>query len=272
MPTPHVIVSIVQTIFYVPIVPLVFYVVIRNWAARPRMPWLPMVLFSLIRLVGGPVVIAQSYDQTNVGLIAAALVLLNVGAVPLIICMTGLARLLLGTPSSERTSKAHKVVFFTRRWIAVAVCHLAVGGGLGGNPTTALTGRGFTIAGYVMLAAAIVFLMWILVDLQRAARENNAVLDTFYLYGAWTSMPFLMVRSVYGIIYAIDAVNIESMWNPLFGNSEVFAIMALLPEYIVLCIFICMGFHRMTTGPASRASTEPQLECLDIESNIKTEP
>jgi hypothetical protein len=46
-----------------------------------------------VRVAGGPIVIALEKDPSNVGLIIAAIVLLNVGAVPLIVAMSGFFRI-----------------------------------------------------------------------------------------------------------------------------------------------------------------------------------
>ena len=45
-----------------------------------------------VRLVGGPILIALQYDASNEGLYIAAIILLNVGAIPLIATNLGFAR------------------------------------------------------------------------------------------------------------------------------------------------------------------------------------
>lgn len=58
-------------------------------------------------------------------------------------------------------------------------------------------------------------------------------------------MPFIFVRTVYGVLYAFNSSSIKSFWNPLFGNAIAFALMALLPEAIMALIYVYLGFHRM---------------------------
>jgi hypothetical protein len=43
---PHTAAAIAQLIFYIPVVPLSIYLLIRNWQNRPRMAWYPPVPFS----------------------------------------------------------------------------------------------------------------------------------------------------------------------------------------------------------------------------------
>ena len=107
----HTSLGIAQTVFYLPMVPLAIWLMVRNGRIRPRMAWWPLIPFSLsmfagggteyriltdwlVRLAGGPVIIALERDPSNIGLISAALVLLNVGVVPLIVADLGLTRLM----------------------------------------------------------------------------------------------------------------------------------------------------------------------------------
>ena len=60
----------------------------------------------------------------------------------------------------------------------------------------------------------------------------------------------LAVRTAYGVIGVFEATGnniLTSMWSPLFGSATAFALMALLPEYIVLAIFIYLGHYRIRT-------------------------
>jgi hypothetical protein len=53
--------------------------------------------------------------------------------------------------------------------------------------------------------------------------------------------PFIIVRAVYGVLYTLNSSDLFSYWSPLYGNAVVFAIMALLMEYIALLIYIAIG-------------------------------
>jgi hypothetical protein len=110
MVSSHTALAIAQTAFYVPAVPISLYIFIRNWKHGPKIGWWPLVPFSLsmieshsllptmkvtltfakVRLVGGIIVIVLSSKQENIGLIIAAIVLLNVGIIPLLISTVGL--------------------------------------------------------------------------------------------------------------------------------------------------------------------------------------
>lgn len=64
-------------------------------------------------------------------------------------------------------------------------------------------------------------------------------------------MPPLLLRAVYGLLYSFTASTMSTLnttWNPLFGSAVAFALMALLPEYIVLITYLYLGFHRKRTA------------------------
>lgn len=130
MPNAHTSVGIAQVVFYAPMVPIVIYLFSRNARIRPRMAWWPLITFALcmlpmsrpkhthstttttketiskekrkekkntnadlVRLAGGIVTILAEKKPGNTGLWIAALILLNVGVVPLIVADLGLTRL-----------------------------------------------------------------------------------------------------------------------------------------------------------------------------------
>lgn len=55
------------------------------------------------------------------------------------------------------------------------------------------------------------------------------------------SSPFLIVRTVYGLLQVIFQNN-QRKWNPVYGSAVLFAMMALLMEYIAMGVFFYNGF------------------------------
>lgn len=63
--------------------------------------------------------------------------------------------------------------------------------------------------------------------------------------------PFLCTRALFGVIGVFEAAGanvLTSIWSPMFGSALLFSLMALLPEYIVLCVFVYLGIHRVSTA------------------------
>lgn len=50
----HTALGIAQIVFYVPMVPLAIYLMVRNGKIRPRMAWWPLIPFSLSKLQKPP--------------------------------------------------------------------------------------------------------------------------------------------------------------------------------------------------------------------------
>ncbi|KAJ2955193.1 hypothetical protein NQ176_g11414 [Zarea fungicola] len=98
----HTSAAIAQVIFYAPIVPIVIHLFSRNARIRPRMAWWPLIPFSLFRLAGGIVTIIAEKQPNNIGLFISAIILLNVGVVPLIVANLGLTRLIIPPPESDK--------------------------------------------------------------------------------------------------------------------------------------------------------------------------
>jgi hypothetical protein len=62
--------------------------------------------------------------------------------------------------------------------------------------------------------------------------------------------PFLTLRTAYGMLGIFEATGanlLTSMWSSLFGSATAFALMALLPEYIIVCIYIRILRFRVRT-------------------------
>jgi hypothetical protein len=101
----HEVLAIAQIVFYAPTALVTHYVGIRAWKTGLRSAWYFSMAFSLgnkaifgtqlcslsisnklvlVRLIGGAMVLATYHDLSNRGLIIGAIVLTNLGLVPLI--------------------------------------------------------------------------------------------------------------------------------------------------------------------------------------------
>ena len=56
-------------------------------------------------------------------------------------------------------------------------------------------------------------------------------------------MPFLVVRIAYAFLSVFDANDLHSKWNDLYGSVAAFVIMALIMEYIVVLVYLSIGFR-----------------------------
>ncbi|KAK6065778.1 hypothetical protein SCUP234_12398 [Seiridium cupressi] len=166
----HTAAAIAQTVFYVPAVPITLYVLIGNWAQGPRMAWYPLFAFALIRLVGGILVIVLGSQPTNYGLNVAAIVLLNIGLIPLIITTLFLVRFVFES-SLQLKAWASIVLKALRINIFIAIGLLVAGGSLAGDSQNAVASRALGLAGYFNFLSILMALVWLLVYLYRNKNE-----------------------------------------------------------------------------------------------------
>lgn len=54
-------------------------------------------------------------------------------------------------------------------------------------------------------------------------------------------MPLLVVRTAYTLADLATASNTTSVWNPVYGSAVLFAVICLVTEYIVLCLYMWIG-------------------------------
>ncbi|KAK7921503.1 hypothetical protein PG985_009525 [Apiospora marii] len=242
--------AITQIVFYAPAVPIMLYVGIRAWKYGPRMAWYPAMAFACVRLVGGALVLASQHDPQNIRLITATIVLLNLGLVPLLMPFHALTRIVLQAtfPESKRTKRFIKV---THWLLLAAVALFSIAGGLTGHPEMAEAQSILSKVAYFefvfVLLALIAMAAWL--NFGRGDRIPDG--QIIYIQWLLTSSPFLCIRAVFGVISVFEAAgaNIRtSIWSPMFGSALLFSLMALLPEYIVLCVFVYLGIHRVSTA------------------------
>ncbi|KAJ4144521.1 hypothetical protein LMH87_003402 [Akanthomyces muscarius] len=236
MPNAHTSVGIAQVVFYAPMVPIVIYLFSRNARIRPRMAWWPLITFALFRLAGGIVTILAEKKPGNTGLWIAALILLNVGVVPLIVADLGLTRLVMqdnhaSKPSYDKLAKGLRLTFLA------AILLLAAGGGTAS--VSASTSRALTLAGYVVFALELVLLTAMQAFLLTCGRLLPS--SRRVLVATLAAAPPLAVRTAYGLLEVAEQADARSTWNPLTGSAVAFALMALLPEYLVLAGWVLMG-------------------------------
>ncbi|KAL7794395.1 hypothetical protein V8C37DRAFT_376485 [Trichoderma ceciliae] len=233
--------GIAQIVFYVPIVPTAIWLMRRNGKIHPRLAWWPLIPFSLMRLAGGPVLIAFE-EKPSIGLYAAAIVLLNVGVVPLVIATLGYVRIVL-LDNYSSNPRANKISSILRIFIFVAIGLLAAGGGVSSIGTTSSMNisRTLTLVGYIVFAVVHVVLISIMTFFWR---KKHTLLPSSQavLRGGLLASPLLIIRTVFGLLEVALENSATSPFNPIAGNAVAFGLMALLPEYIVVLTYIYTGF------------------------------
>lgn len=178
-----------------------------------------------------------------------------------------------------------------------AVGLLAAGGGVSGsNPKI---GTALAQAGYIVFAAILAICIAIMGYLRVYRADNvgeNLIVSSLptsniplvlpcatttllifllwqYINWALLAMPPLVLRAIAGLLYEFagtqySQASLDSIWNPLYGNAIAFCLMTLLPEYIVLVIFMYLGFHRIRTCSRKQQELNSEVQ-LQMKPNFK---
>lgn len=163
----------------------------------------------------------------------------------------------------------------TRFLLFASVLLLSVSGGLYGNPDRAKVQSTLSRVAYFEFAFVLVALFGMAAWLYFVARDKiqdgqvivcithhstsisitlvpqNIDLQPQYIKWLLIASPILCIRTVFGIISVFEATGkhfLTSIWSPMFGNAVLFSLMALVPEFIVLCIFVYLGHYRYSTA------------------------
>ncbi|KAF2447999.1 hypothetical protein P171DRAFT_441870 [Karstenula rhodostoma CBS 690.94] len=239
---PHTAVGIATVIFYAPVTLYAQYIGFRCWKYGSRMACYMVMIFTLIRLAGGALIISveKGLSEDNADMIKAAYVLINLGVVPLLAAYDGFLSLI----SRDNFPKA-RILRFIHHVCAVLIM-LSTGLLIGAATMTgevdqaSLQSALYKIGYFIFLA---VLLIAVLLSLRVALLQHDRVKQSHLTIVKWLLLasPFLALRTAYGIIGIFDVTGANmftSMWSSLFGSAAAFALMALLPEYIIVCIYM----------------------------------
>ncbi|KAJ5751094.1 hypothetical protein N7533_008122 [Penicillium manginii] len=246
--------GIAQIIFYIPVTVLAVYLAFYRHN-RPRMAWLILMFFSIIRITGGILVILWG-QIPQTGLMVAAIIFLNTGVFPLIAATLGLIRLIMAREDMESRINRHLVL--SRMLFFIALGLTIAGGVLEGSDTLSdvETGVKLVKAGYSLVVVFVACLLAIQISLWTRytwlATPSQTILNA-----ATLATPFITVRICYlflSVFYPLDP-----RWSNLTGHIVPFLFMGLIMEYCVVGLFLGTGFviPRMRNGSDKRGLLVP---------------
>lgn len=147
-------------------------------------------------------------------------------------------------PTSTKIAKLLRIAFIA------AVILFAAGGGV--SSFNLSLSRILTLVGYVVFAVVLVVLISMQVYFF-GKRLSLTESSRKILRANLIASPFLILRTVYGILEVAEQDVLNTIWSPLFGSAVAFALMALLPEYIAICVWFYTGY---TIPPRRELSEE----------------
>ncbi|KGO73690.1 hypothetical protein PITC_039010 [Penicillium italicum] len=230
--------SIAQIVFYVPVTVTALYLACYRHK-RPRMAWIILTFFSLIRITAGILVII-SEKSSSLGVMIASVIFLNAGMFPLIAATMGFIRIILAL--ERNMNRQIQQCLVVSRFLFIAGIALTVAGGaLEGSDTTSdvLIGVKLVKAGYII----VVVFLGCLLAIQGyfwTQRSSLSATSRTILNSTALATPFIAVRIVYLFLSVFHPSDLR--WSDLRGPIAPFLTMGLLMEYSVVLIYLITGF------------------------------
>jgi hypothetical protein len=203
--------------------------------------WLYLIIFSLVRIVGGALQLAATVNGINVNLLIGASVMASIGIAPLVLILVALLGRVL---NSIRKSRNILLQPYHSRLIQIMISVgliLSAIGGANSGTNYASTGvyqvSNLSHAGLalVLAAYALIVLMTIFTGLNISAAEPG---EKRIALAVTLALPFVLVRILYPCI-GVFGNNIN--FNSYGGDANVELGMAVIMEMIVIFIVEALG-------------------------------
>ncbi|KAF1937818.1 hypothetical protein EJ02DRAFT_514947 [Clathrospora elynae] len=227
-------VSVIELVFYIPAALLSIFLLTKHGFKSSRV-WLYTLILCTARIIGA---ICQflSHNNPSQGLIEAILIIDSIGISPLLLATSGLLRRFVeGTKMSIFGRPFHIL-----RILTLVGLILAIAGGTSINlqsnaaiqiPTTSRV----AIILYIVAYIGIVFIFSISVKYVSVTPKTERRVPVAIVI----ALPFILVRLVYS---ACTVFLHNHTFSVLAGNVAVWVVMSVVQEFIVVGIFIVLGF------------------------------
>ncbi|TKA61358.1 hypothetical protein B0A49_11324 [Cryomyces minteri] len=236
----HAQLSVAELVFFTPTLCLSLYICFRHGFGK-QLGWVYLSILSLIRIIGASCQVAAEAEQNpSEGLYTAAIICSIIGLAPLLGALLGtLKRVHEGMHVLKVFSP---IVFKILHIVLMVAVILSIVGGTKGNDNNT-TGSSSPGAGYFKGGAILYLLAFLALTtctgITLTERANLLNVDTYLVFGAAITTPFLVVR----VVYTVTSVFANStLFNTLHPNIYVQAFMQLSMEAMVVVIFLVTGF------------------------------
>jgi hypothetical protein len=239
-------VSVAELIVYLPAICVSIYICSRHGFSRSS-GWLYTLILCLVRIIGA---ICQllTYHDTSTGLLKATLIIDSIGLSPLLLATLGLLSRLVDwiNTGSHATFLGVKHFRIIQLVISLGLI-LSIAGGSSGSSTdaspsgTSKASIALFIAGYV----GIVFVWFISLPGVAHVPGREKKVSIFVLI----ALPFILVRLTYS---ALAVFVHDHTFNIIDGSVAVHAFMAVIEEFIVVGLYLILGWMLRGLDPAEQ--------------------
>lgn len=156
--------------------------------------------------------------------------------------------------------RARKAAVLLRLGFAAAIVLFIASGAMSGVENLLHVSRVLSVVGYVVFAVILAVLIAMQLFFRFTRQHEISPVGRKVLLACLSASPFLIIRTVYGFLSTANAANAGTIWSPLLGSAVAFALMALLPEYIAICILFTTGFSIPANRDLPAANTDAQVK------------
>ncbi|KAE9976840.1 hypothetical protein EG328_002368 [Venturia inaequalis] len=238
-------VAVIEIVVYIPALLIALYICKKHGFTRSS-GWMYTLILCVVRIAGS-VCELLTFSNSSTSIIKTMIILDSIGLSPLLLATLGLLSRLNDWINAR--SKGHFGVkqFRLIQLLITLGLILAIAGGTGGStnsdgsPKIATTSK-VAIALYIVAFVAIV-LVWLV---SMSALSVVPTVEKRVAFAVLIALPFILVR----LVYSACVVFLHShLFNLVNGSVVVNAIMAVLMEFVVVAIYLLLGFFISTLSP-----------------------
>jgi len=235
----HSCVGVAQSAFYIPTLIAAFVMVLQR-RGKSTFPWAFITFFSLVRIVGGIVLVTYQQHMDSKGWTIAAVVFQGAGVLPLLIVQVGYLMIVHANDAAHNWVFGKGIVLL-RVFFVCGISLLVTGSCFIGNynkPSDVEVGEKLAKAGYLVIACV----LGMVVSVTAAIRIRGWAVSTSSIKATnavFMSFPFLVVRLSYACAWVFEGVD---EWSPLVGSIAALVCMHSLMEYTVVLIALFTAF------------------------------
>ncbi|KAI5123723.1 hypothetical protein M0805_000316 [Coniferiporia weirii] len=282
-------ISVAVLIVYVFVFCLALILTLRHGFSK-QAGWFYLLTFSLFRIVGGAAhVAAEKISPPKTGLYITAFALEGAGLGPLLMCTVSL----IGVVGS-RIVDTHPVVTTTRlRLVKLLITTglvISIVGAIEASSSSESSRNTSTTlrrVGSILLAASYVILVFVHFLFWQAGDELVKFQKTL-LKGISCALPFLAVRTLYSVLSSFSpassftSTGVSSgsssglaKFNSISGEWQIFLVMGILMEFIVVSIYIFFGLRLPISkeiGYQGAHTNSPSISAIPLYGNSSYPP
>ncbi|KAH7129092.1 hypothetical protein EDB81DRAFT_661947 [Dactylonectria macrodidyma] len=243
-------VSIAELIVYIPALIAAFIVCSRHGFARSS-GWVFTIVLCVVRILGG---ICQllTYSNHSSGLLQATIIIDSIGISPLLLATLGMLSRFVDWISFHQSSPFSVKQFRVIQLLITVGLILSIVGGTSASPSPS---GSFTIQttskiGIVLYIVAFVAMTLVLL-ISSGSRSSVPTQERRVPVIVAIAWPFILARLVYSAICVFLPSHTFSIID---GSVPVFVCMAVLEEFVVVALYLLLGFNLKKLEPSEQGA------------------